>query len=328
MKKNNKNTIISAITASLLLITTGCSQAAETSGIIITDATSDSSVTAISTESTEAETSAETAARTTAEQTTTAAHTTTAVVTTVPATEAQHITVQTEAAPAPVITTTTTAAPVVIPPKTTTTTTMPKPEEPVQEDRSYLNLTPSEVQGILDECQRYAESLGYRKVTYDEYLNEMDELTKKAIDLYKNTDISQDEAYEKVGWYEWEKSLCITDVPTDEFWSGNWHYIMYAGNFTKKYDNVYQFDGYDTHCSTKEESIQWVTDYLKYWIDVDHSEGYSVSITGTKLRDFDNYGKEKGDWGIVSYETIRQEYYTGDFVYDLDTSYAFSVKGM
>ncbi len=319
MKKNNKNTIITVITASLLLLATGCSQAAETVDIIVSDTTSDSSVTTINTE---AETSAATAARATAAQTITAAQTTTAV-TAVPVTEAQSVTVQTEAAPAPV-TNPTTAAPVAVTPKTTTTTTTPKPEEPVQEDRSYLNLTPSEVQGILDECQKYAESLGYRKVTYNEYLTEMDELTQKAIDLYKNTGISQDEAYEKVGWYEWEKSMCITDVPADEFWSGGWHIIMYAGDFTKKYENVFLYNGYDS-CSTKEESIRLIIDYLKRDIDEEHGNGRSVCVAGTKLKTFDAIIKDC-DWGIMNGEDVREQYATGNFIYDINTSYAFAVS--
>ncbi len=122
MKKNNRTIITTIITASLLLISTECSQPAEVvkTPDIITDST------AVTTINTEAEkpkttTAATTAAQTTAHtttQTTTAAETT--VITTAPVTEAPPVTKQTEA-PAPVITTTTTkkAAPVV----TTTTTT-------------------------------------------------------------------------------------------------------------------------------------------------------------------------------------------------------------
>lgn len=324
MKKNNKNTIITVITASLLLLATGCSQAAETVDIIVTDPTYESSVTTINTE---AETSVETTVQTTAAHTTTAAQTT-AAVTTVPVTEAQPVTVQTEAAPVPVSTTTTKAAPAAT--KTTTTTTTSKPEEPAHEDRSYLNLTPSEVQYILDECAKYAQSLGYTVMTYTEYNKAIEELDKAFYEL-KGTN----EGYQKYldMCHEFDSLLkCITDVPTEEFWSGNWHYIMYAGNFTKKYENSFELWGYDTHCSTKEESIQHIIGYLKYWIDDERSDNYqtggrSISITGTKLRTFDNYAKEKGSWGLVSYETIRQEY-TANNVYDLDTSYAFSVKSM
>lgn len=317
MKKNNRNTTISVITASLLLLTTGCSQAAETVDIIATDPTFESSVTTINTE-------AETTAQTTA-QIITAAQTT--VITTIPVTEAPPVTVQTEAAPVPVITTTTKTAPA--PTKTTTTTT--KPEEPAQGDRSYLNLTPSEVQYILDECQKYAKSIGYKVMSYDEYLVAEEEYMRKQIEIQDNGGSDEELAAIRKAWKTELK--CITDIPTEEFWSGNWHYIMYAGNFTKNEQGVYELWGYDTHCSTKEESIQHIIGYLKYWIDDEHSDNYqtggrSISITGTKLRTFDNYGRENdGVWGMVSYKDIHREYASFN-VYDLDTSYAFSVKSM
>ncbi len=216
------------------------------------------------------------------------------------------------------VTTTTTAKPVV-----TTTSTQSKPAE---QDRSYLNLSNSDVQYILNECQKYAKSLGYRVVTYNEYLAEEEVLIQKAQDLYKNTGIDQDEAYEKVGWYEWKGSLYITDCNEKDFWDGNWHYIMYAGDFKKKYENNFQFYGYDEHCDTKEQSIEWVIKYLKSWIKFEHDEGRSCSTAGTKLKTFDNIAKEKGDWGVVSYDDMRNEYATGNFTYDINTSYAFSVK--
>lgn len=326
MKKNNKNTILTVITASLLLLATGCSQFVEVANIE-PDITTDSiAVTTINTEAeTPKETTAVTAAQTTAQITTAAA---TTVITTAPVTETQPVTKQTEVQEAPVITTTTTtkAAPVVT---TTTTTTTPAPKQEEPEDRSYLNLSPSEVQGILDECTKYAKSLGYTVMTYSEYQKKIDELDKAFYEL-KDTD----EGYQKYVemCQEFDSMLkCITDVPVEEFWNGNWHYIMYAGNFKKKYVNNFEMSGYDTHCSSKEESIEWVTDYLKYWIEDERSDHYqtggrSISIAGTKLRIFDDYGRENdGVWGMVSYETIHQEYSSSN-IYDLDTSYAFSVK--
>lgn len=214
------------------------------------------------------------------------------------------------------VTTTTTVKPVV-----TTTSTQSKPAE---QDRSYLNLSNSDVQYILNECQKYAKSLGYRVVTYKEYLAEEEALIQKAQDLYKNTGIDQDEAYEKVGWYEWKGSLYITDCNEKDFWDGNWHNIMYAGNFTGG-EYSHSISGYDTHCDTKAQSIDWVIGYLKSYIKDEHNMGRSCSTGATKLNTFDRIAKDKGNWGAVTYDLIRSEY-SSYIVFDMNTSYAFSVK--
>lgn len=314
MKKNNRNIIISVITATLLLISTGCSQSAEVVNVI-----PDS--TFVTTINTEAEASAATTVQTTAAQSTTAAQTTTAV-TAIPVTEAQPVTVQTEAAPAPVIGATTKAAPIVTTTKTTTTTTTPKPKEPVQEDRSYLNLTPAEVQGILDECQKYAVSLGYIVKNRAEFEAECDELNKKCRQLRKEG-ISEEEI-DKI-WDEFEGVLrFFTDVSVEEFWCGGWHNIMYAGDFKKKYENVYMYNGYDS-CSTKEDSIKHIINYLKMEINEEYKNERSLSVVGTKLKTFDEIIKDC-DWGIMNGEDVRKQYATGDFIFDIYTSYAFSVS--
>lgn len=213
------------------------------------------------------------------------------------------------------VTTTTTVKPVV-----TTTSTQSKPSQ----DRSYLNLSNSDVQYILNECQKYAISLGYRVQSRADYEAECDELNKKCRQLRKEG-VSEAEI-DKI-WDEFEATLrYFTNVNDNDFWSSCWHYIMYAGDFKKKYENNFQFYGYDEHCDTKEQSIEWVIKYLKSWIKFEHDEGRSCSTAGTKLKTFDNIAKEKGDWGVVSYDDMRNEYATGNFTYDINTSYAFSVK--
>lgn len=214
------------------------------------------------------------------------------------------------------VTTTTTAKPVV-----TTTSTQSKPSE---QDRSYLNLSNSDVQYILNECQKYAKSLGYRVMSYSEYQKKIDDLDKAFYEL-KDTDEGYQKYVDMCREFD-SMQKYITNCDDKDFWDGNWHYIMYAGDFKKKYENNFQFYGYDEHCDTKEQSIEWVIKYLKSWIKFEHDEGRSCSTAGTKLKTFDNIAKEKGDWGVVSYDDMRNEYATGNFTYDINTSYAFSVK--
>lgn len=319
MKKNNRNTILTVITASLLLLATGCSQSAETVNVAPDITTTDS--TTVTTINTEAETPKETTAVTTAQTTaqiTTAAATT--VITTAHVTEAQSVTAQKEVQEAPVITTTTTtAAPVV----TTTTTTTPAPKKEEPEDRSYLNLSPSEVQSILDECANYAKSLGYRILTYEQYSNELEEMYQRAYELQHTEEYDRGElgdVYEIIGWYEWIKSMYITDYGDEEFWSTGWHNIAFAGD----YDLVKggDMDGYWL-CKTKQESIDWLLGYLKFYIKLDYDEGRSSGAIATPLKTFDKLAKEGKC--IFPYDVVNS-YYADYMVYDINTSYAFCVK--
>lgn len=218
------------------------------------------------------------------------------------------------------VTTTTTAAPVPNNPVVTTTTeTQSKPTE---RDRSYLNLSDSDVQYILNECEKYAVSLGYQIKDISEYEAECDELNKKCRQLRKDG-VSEAEI-DKI-WDEFEGTLrYFTNCDEKDFWSGNWHYIMYAGDFASG-EYTHSVNGYDTHCDTKEQSIEWVIRHLKSWIEYEHNEGRSCSTAGTRLKTFDNIAKEQGDWGMVSYDDIHSEYSTY-IVFDMDTSYAFAVK--
>ncbi len=313
MKKNNKNTILTLITASLLLLATGCSQSAETVNVTPDITTDSTTVTTINTEAeTPKETTTVTAAQTTAQITTAAA---TTVITTAPVTEAQPVTKQTEVQEAPVITTTTTAkaAPVVI---TTTTTPSPKQEEP--EDRSYLNLSPSEVQGILDECQRYAGILGFKIQSYSDFENECDELNKKCRQLRKEG-VSEEEI-DKI-WDEFEAILRYFPNYSDEqFWSTGWHNIAFAGNY--KLVKGGDMDGYWL-CKTKQESIDWLLGYLKFYIKLDYDEGRSSGAIATPLKTFDQMAKEGKC--IFPYDVLNS-YYADYMVYDINTSYAFCVK--
>lgn len=216
-----------------------------------------------------------------------------------------------------VTTTTTAAAPAK--PAVITTATQSKPTE---QDRSYLNLSDSDVKYILNECEKYAKSLGFTVMSKAEYQKKVDELDRAFYEL-KDTD----EGYQKY------VSMCqefealqkyITNCDEKDFWHGDWHYIMYAGDFTGG-EYTHSVNGYDTHCDTKEQSIEWVIRFLKSWIEYEHNEGRSCSTAGTRLKTFDNIAKEKGDWGVVSYDDIHSEYSTY-IVFDMDTSYAFAVK--
>lgn len=316
MKKNNRTIITTIITASLLLISTGCSQSAEVVNIT-PDITTDS--TAVTTINAEAEKPKTTTAVTTAAQTT--AHTTTAAettaITTVPVTEAPPATKQTEA-PAPVKTTATTKTAPVVTTTTTTAAPTPKPEEKTDEDRSYLNLTPSEVQGILDECTKYAKSLGFKVMSYAEYEKALEEMQNKTAQL------SADGA-------PWEEIQAVLDdfnaelkyiknYDCEQFWSTGWHNIAFAGD----YDLVKggDMDGYWL-CKTKQESIDWLKGYLKFYIKLDYDEGRSSGAIATPLKTFDQMAKE--DKCIFPYDVLHS-YYADYMVYDINTSYAFCVK--
>ncbi len=216
-----------------------------------------------------------------------------------------------------VTTTTTAAAPAK--PAVITTATQSKPTE---QDRSYLNLSDSDVKYILNECEKYAKSLGFTVMTYNEYLVAEEEYSKKQMEIQDNGgSVEELEAIRKA----WKTDLkYITNCDEKDFWHGDWHYIMYAGDFTGG-EYTHSVNGYDTHCDTKEQSIEWVIRFLKSWIEYEHNEGRSCSTAGTRLKTFDNIAKEKGDWGVVSYDDIHSEYSTY-IVFDMDTSYAFAVK--
>ncbi len=305
MKHSNKK-ILTFITASLLLLSTGCSQSAEAENII-TDSTT---VTTISAE-TEApkEATSVTTVQTTAPITTAAA---TTVITTVPVTETQPVTQQAETEEAPIITTTTTNAPPVV---VTTTTTTPVPQKEEPEDRSYLNLSPAEVQSILDECERYAKSIGFRVMTYSEFVKAEKEYEEKQFDNSKT-----EEEIEKIR-NEWNSDLkYISDYDCEEFWSTGWHNIAFAGNF----DLV---KGGDTGgywlCKTKQESIDWLLGYLKFYIKMDYNEERFSGAIATPLKTFDQMAKDGKC--IFSYDVLHS-YYASYMVYDINTSYAFCVK--
>lgn len=248
MKKNNKNTIITVITASLLLLATGCSQAAETVDIIVTDTTSDSSVTTVNTE---AETSAATAARTTAAQTTTAVQTTTTV-TTVPDTEAQPVTVQTEAAPAPVITTTTTAAPVI----TTTTTTV---------TTVVTTITQSN-----DSNSKYNQALEIAK----EAVNAVRELTGTEKSLYQI-----EVATSMVANYV-TNNVVYSDTDPDD-WTAYGVFIAHRASCQGAADALgmvltelgYQWE----HINKNLYTHQWLKVYYNYSATIGRAEGYGIN---------------------------------------------------
>ena len=308
MKKNNSNIITSLITASLLLLATGCSQSAEAVNVT-PDITTDS--TTVTTINTEAETPKETTVTTyqTTVPITTAAATT--IITTVPATETQPITQHTEIQEAPVITTTATKAPPVV----TTTTTTPAPKQEESEDRSYLNLSPAEVQSILDECERYAKSIGFRIMTYSEFVKAEKEYEEKQFDNSKS-----EEELEKIR-NEWNTDLkYISDYDCEEFWSTGWHNIAFAGNFELVKGG--DMDGYWL-CKTKQESIDWLLGYLKFYIKMDYDEDRFSGAIATPLKTFDQMAKEGKC--IFSYDVLHS-YYASYMVYDINTSYAFCVK--
>ena len=304
MKHSNKK-ILTFVTVSLLLLTTGCSQSPE-----VVNITTDS--TTVTTINTEAETPKETTTVTTSQTTvpiTTAAATT--IITTVPATETQPITQHTEIQEAPVITTTTTKAPPVV----TTTTTTPAPKQEESEDRSYLNLSPTEVQSILDECERYAKSIGFRIMTYSEFVKAEKEYEEKQFDNSKS-----EEEIEKIR-NEWNSDLkYISDYDCEEFWSTGWHNIAFAGNFEL-------VKGGDTGgywlCKTKQESIDWLLGYLKFYIKMDYDEERFSGAIATPLKTFDQMAKDGKC--IFSYDVLHS-YYASYMVYDINTSYAFCVK--
>lgn len=127
MKHSNKK-ILTFITVSLLLLTTGCSQSPE----VVNITTNSTTVTTINTEA-EApkETTSVTTVQTTAPITTAEA---TTVITTVPVTETQPVTQQAETEEAPIITTTTTTE---APPAVTTTTTTAAPAPVENGDYKY-----------------------------------------------------------------------------------------------------------------------------------------------------------------------------------------------
>lgn len=205
------------------------------------------------------------------------------------------------------VTTTTTVKSVV-----TTTSTQSKPAE---QDRSYLNLSNSDVQYILNECQKYAKSLGYKVMTYSEYQKKIDDLDKAFYEL-KDTD----EGYQKYVNMcdEFESTLkYITNYNEKDFWSTGWHNIAFAGNFEPI--GGYDFAGYHL-CKTKQESIEWLIGYLKYYIDSDYKEGRNSGSIATKLSTFEQLAKSGSC--IFSYDVL-QTYYEG---YDINTSYAFAVK--
>lgn len=209
------------------------------------------------------------------------------------------------------VTTTTTVKPVV-----TTTSIQSKPSE----DRSYLNLSNSDVQYILNECQKYAKSLGYRVVTYNEYERELSAVQEKTNQLSK-----EGAPWEKIQAVldEFNADLkYIINCNDQNFWNSDWHNIMYAGNFTS--DGSHDGNGYDLHCSTKQESIDWIIIYLKKWIKHEAGNGRSCSTIGSKLKTFDEINKAKDGWHLT-YEDFQWEY-SSYHKFDMNTSYAFSVK--
>lgn len=210
------------------------------------------------------------------------------------------------------VTTTTTAKPVV-----TTTSTQSKPAE---QDRSYLNLSNSDVQYILNECQKYAKSLGYRVMSYSEYQKKIDDLDKAFYEL-KDTDEGYQKYVDMCREFD-SMQKYITNCDDKDFWDGNWHNIMYAGNFTS--DGSHDGNGYDLHCSTKQESIDWIIIYLKKWIKHEAGNGRSCSTIGSKLKTFDEINKAKDGWHLT-YEDFQWEY-SSYHKFDMNTSYAFSVK--
>lgn len=309
MKRKTKLTL-TAIALTVALAVTACSKTNE----ILYEP--EPTTTTTKAEEPEETTTAET---TTADTTTT----TTAVeeITTTPAVTTTEATKVVETEPTPQQTESTVSSSTAVTTTTTTSVTTTTTAQAEPTDKSYLNLSASDVQYILDECARYAASLGYNVMTYEAYETKKTELLQKAKELY-NSGISMDEAYEQVGWYDLKEKAYVTEYPEREFWEGNWNFVMYAGNFQDS--PTQQPLGYDSHCSTKQESIEWILEYLKYQIRDFQNLKQGCSAIGTKLKTFDALAQEY-NWAMAPYQSIRQEY-AGYDIFDSNTSYAFSVR--